>query len=153
MLIIGTLIFFQTPIRSFALPITSLNNWFPKETVKHKREKIAEIIRNLAVTQNPDKKFNFPALEFVGVGAGYSDDEDDDDDMEHDEKDTNLVHPSISSSSIVITTSARPEAQLPTSASNTSIIMNDEKESKYFNSCFVNQNCKIKKLYSQIPTR
>ena len=66
--------------------------------------------------------------------------------MEPDEKDTNLVHPSISNSSIVITTSARPGAQLPTSASNTSIIMNDEKESKYFNSCFVNQNCKIKKF-------
>ena len=60
--------------------------------------------------------------------------------MEHDEKDSNLVHPSVGSSSIVITTSARPEAQLPTSSSNTSIIMNDEKESKYFNSCFVNQN-------------
>ena len=53
--------------------------------------------------------------------------------MEPDEKVSNLVHPSVGSSSIVITTSARPEAQLPTSASNTSLVMNDENDSKYFN--------------------
>ena len=61
-----------------------MNNWFPKETVRHKREKIAEIIRNLAVTQNPEKKFHFPDLEFVGVGAGYSDDDDEDMDSDSD---------------------------------------------------------------------
>ena len=65
--------------------------------------------------------------------------------MEPDEKESNLVHPSVGSSSIVITTSARPEAQLPTSASNTSLVMNDENDSKYFN-LFVSSLIKIAKI-------
>ena len=67
--------------------------------------------------------------------------------MEPDEKESNLVHPSVGSSSIVITTSARPEAQLPTPASNTSLVMNDEKDSKYFN-LFVASLIKIAKLFT-----
>ena len=120
---------FQNPIKNFALPITSLKDWFPKETVKHKRAKIAEIIRNLAISQNPDKKFNFPALEFVGIGSGYSDD-DDDEDMDAD-KESDSVHRSISSSSIVITTSTASETQsLTAAASNVNKTMNDSMEGK-----------------------
>lgn len=68
---------FKAPITNYSLPITTLKHWFPKEVVKHKRAKIAEIIRDLAIKQNPEKKFQFPTLEFVGIGSGYTDDEDD----------------------------------------------------------------------------
>ena len=104
-----------------------MNNWFPKETVRHKREKIAEIIRNLAVTQNPEKKFHFPDLEFVGVGAGYSDD--DDEDMESDEKDSDVQQPCLGSSSIVIT-STGSETQLTNSISNSNENVNECKQGK-----------------------
>ena len=55
-----------------------MKHWFPKEVVKHKRGKIAEIIRDLAAKQNPDKKFQFPPMDFIGMGSGYTDDEDED---------------------------------------------------------------------------
>ena len=108
--------FFQTPIKNFSLPITNLKDWFPKEIVRNKRAKIAEIIRTLAVSQNPEKKFHFPMLEFVGSGAGYSDDEDED--MDADDRESQLDNRSSNSSSVVISTSTGTESQISTSSSD-----------------------------------
>ena len=116
--------YFQTPIENYSLPITTLKHWFPKEVVKHKREKIAEIIRELASKQNPEKKFHFPTLEFVGVGSGYSDDEEEDlkdDDKETPQTQTTTVSPSSallvpvaeSASSLPKTTSFSEESKSP----------------------------------------
>ena len=44
---------------------------------------MARIIRELAQEQNPDKKFNFPDIEFTGTQSGYTDDDDDMDDMDY----------------------------------------------------------------------
>ena len=116
--------YFQTPIENYSLPITTLKHWFPKEVVKHKREKIAEIIRELASKQNPEKKFHFPTLEFVGVGSGYTDDEEEDlndDDKETPQTQTTTASPSSallvpvakSSSSLPKTTSFSEESKSP----------------------------------------
>jgi sentrin-specific protease 7 len=67
--------FFKSPILDYTLPITSLRSWFPEEEVRGKRANIAELIRNLATTQNPGKEFRYPEILFQG---DLEDDMDDD---------------------------------------------------------------------------
>ena len=108
--------YFQTPIENYSLPITTLKHWFPKEVVKHKREKIAEIIRELASKQNPEKKFHFPTLEFVGVGSGYTDDEEDD--LNDDDKETPQTQTTTASpSSALLVPVAKSSSALPKTTS------------------------------------
>jgi hypothetical protein len=72
--------FFKSPLKDFNLPIKNLGKWFPSEVMRQKRSEIATIIRNLALQQNKDKKFDFPDLVFTpDSGSGYTDDEDGDD--------------------------------------------------------------------------
>ena len=69
-------IYFQNPIKDFALPIRNLRTWFPKESAKNKRAEIAGVIRELAAKQHPKKTFDFPELIFTPQsGSGYTDDE------------------------------------------------------------------------------
>lgn len=112
---------FQAPVESFSLPITTLKHWFPKEVVKHKRANIAEIIRDLATKQNPEKKFNFPTLEFVGIGSGYTDDEEDDTDDTSNTKEPRLLHlipPNTTSSLVTIQATPRSPKSVSISASD-----------------------------------
>ena len=113
-----------------------MKHWFPKEVVKHKRAKIAEIIRNLAAKQNPDKKLHFPQLEFIGMGSGYTDDEDDDDmdDMDYN-KDLRPIHripptttllPSTSATATPKTTSISNQSTLAAADNNDGEDMEDE---------------------------
>lgn len=79
--------FFRTPVTDYTLPITSLRHWFPEEEVRHKRAYIAELIRNLATTQNPGKELKFLDLQFhadnaVGGGADADGDEVEEDEVE-----------------------------------------------------------------------
>ena len=82
--------------------------------MKHKRAKIAEIIRDLATKQNPEKKFNFPTLEFVGIGSGYTDDEEDDMDDIGNSKELGPLNriPSNTTSSLVATATTQGSPKL-----------------------------------------
>jgi len=60
--------FFKKPIADFTLPITTLRTWFPEEEVRNMRSMIADIIRTLAVQQNPGKEFSFPEILFQVEG-------------------------------------------------------------------------------------
>ena len=51
-------IYFQNPIKDFALPIRNLRTWFPKESAMNKRAEIAGVIRELAAKQHPKKTFD-----------------------------------------------------------------------------------------------
>lgn len=45
---------FQDPIKDYTFPIRSLNEWFPQEVVRGKREAIAKLIANLMEQHNPN---------------------------------------------------------------------------------------------------
>lgn len=142
---------FQAPIENFSLPITTLKHWFPKEVVKHKRAKIAELIRDLATKQNPEKKFNFPTLEFVGIGSGYSDDEEDDTDDIANTKEPGPLHliPANTTASLVATP-ATPGSPKSVSIS-ASDVATDIKNSVAVES---NMNCNdSKQLESVVPQK
>ncbi len=48
--------------------------------MRNKRAEVAKTIRDLAAKQNPNKKFDFPPLNFTAEsGSGYTDDEDNSD--------------------------------------------------------------------------
>ena len=71
--------FFKDPIKDYTLPIKSLTQWFTKEEVEGKRNKIAELIRDLAAEQNPGKEFTFQQLNFFNPPEEESEDEEDED--------------------------------------------------------------------------
>merc|ERR1712098_941785 len=71
--------FFRDPIKDYTLPIKTLSQWFTNEEVENKRENIATLIRELAATQNPNKEFSFPQLNFFNPPGEESDDDDDED--------------------------------------------------------------------------
>ena len=49
--------FFKAPIQDYSLPIRTLRSWFPEEEVRNKRQRIAQLIRQLAASQNAGKEF------------------------------------------------------------------------------------------------
>jgi len=74
--------FFKDPIADYSLPITSIKEWFEKDEVEGKRNRIAKLIRDLAKEQNPGKQFSYPDLNFFN--DDHADDSDDDDDEDYD---------------------------------------------------------------------
>merc|ERR1712142_1164393 len=74
--------FFKAPIADYSLPITSIKEWFEKDEVEGKRNRIAKLIRDLAKEQNPGKQFSYPDLNFFN--DDHADDSDDDDDEDYD---------------------------------------------------------------------
>ena len=75
---------------------------------------MARIIRELAMEQNPDKKFTFPDIEFTGTQSGYTDDDDDEmDDIDYN-KDLRPVNrlPPVTSA-IIASTSATGIPKIP----------------------------------------
>ncbi len=76
----------QSPVQDFALPLTTLKHWFPRKAMREKREKIADIIRDLHQKQFPKKQVQFPKLVFTPEsGAGYSSEEEEEDDDDEEE--------------------------------------------------------------------
>jgi len=71
--------FFRDPIKDYTLPIKTLTQWFTNEEVENKRDNIATLIRELAATQNPNKEFSYPQLNFFNPPGEESDDDDDED--------------------------------------------------------------------------
>jgi len=71
--------FFKDPIKDYTLPIKTLSQWFTNEEVENKRDNIATLIRELAATQNPNKEFSFPQLNFFNPPGEESEDDDDED--------------------------------------------------------------------------
>ena len=71
--------FFKDPIKDYTLPIKTLTQWFTNEEVENKRDNIATLIRELAATQNPNKEFSYPQLNFFNPPGEESDDDDDED--------------------------------------------------------------------------
>ena len=117
-------------MQDYSLPITSLKNWFPKEVMKNKRANMARIIRELAQEQNPDKKFNFPDIEFTGTQSGYTDDDDDMDDVDYnkDLRPINRLPPTTSA--ILASTSVTCVPKIPSALNNPCTVTgnNDEDE-------------------------
>jgi hypothetical protein len=69
---------FQDPmIKDYSLPVTSLQHWFPLQTVRDKRADIAALIRDLTAKLNPARsQFPFPDICFAPEdGAGYGGDQ------------------------------------------------------------------------------
>jgi len=71
--------FFRDPIKDYTLPIKTLGEWFTKDEVENKRNSIAELIKQLAAQQNPNKQFDFPQLNFFNPTEDDSEDDDDED--------------------------------------------------------------------------
>jgi len=69
--------FFKSPITDYGLPIRTLRNWFPEEEVRNKRAQIAELIRQLAASQNAGKEFRYPEIMFQIENEIDMDDEED----------------------------------------------------------------------------
>lgn len=55
---------FQTPIKSFALPIRGLQEWFDCMVVLRKREEIAALLKSLVRQHNPARADLFPSIVF-----------------------------------------------------------------------------------------
>jgi len=72
--------FFKAPIQDYSLPIRTLRSWFPEDEVRNKRQRIAQLIRQLAASQNAGKEFRFPEIMFHCEM---------DDDTEEDQDDSN----------------------------------------------------------------
>merc|ERR1719187_2912955 len=101
--------FFRIPIKDYALPVTSLKNWFEDSEVTNKRYTIAQLIEKLNEEQNPGKKAVFPPINFVPEAV---DDEDDDDDGDDDK--VNIVQVTSSSTTqMVRLTSGGPAKASP----------------------------------------
>jgi len=78
--------FFKDPIQDYSFPMKPIMEWFLKEVVEGKRDRIAKLIRDLAAEQNPGKDFNFPQLNFTNPDDGEESDDDDDEDYEGDQR-------------------------------------------------------------------